>query len=78
MTLRSDPKRVAQQKKLLAKLGPAPAWYRVVAKRRWKRSYRAIMAMDVSLFGAMLKEFYTPKYVQTLARRKLPSIGKGK
>ena len=53
----------------LAALGPAPAWWRVFALRRWLRGYRAVMALDISVSAEMLRSLYPADWVAEMARR---------
>jgi hypothetical protein len=36
-----------------SRLGPIPAWWRVLARRRWRRHRRALEALDARLIAAM-------------------------
>lgn len=76
MSLRDpDPKSVAIREARLAALGPRPPWWRVFARRRWKRERDAILAMDVSELAAMLREIYTP-HIDGLMNRKHVAFAK--
>lgn len=61
--------RAVERCERLAALGPAPAWWRVFAMRRWLAEYRAIMALDISVHAEMLRSLYTPAVVIEAARR---------
>lgn len=63
------PRRAVERCERLAALGPAPAWWRVFAMRRWLRAYRAIMALDISAAAEMLRSLYPPDWVEEMANR---------
>lgn len=46
-----------------------PAWWRIFARRRWRRRLAELRAMDCSFFAAMLRRAYTPDSVERLAGR---------
>lgn len=58
----------------LAALGPPPAWWRVLALRRWLRAYGAIMAFDISESAEMLREAYTDEKLREIANAPNPFI----
>lgn len=68
--LGSDPKRAVERCDRLAKLGRPPAWWRVFALRRWLRAYRAIMALDISALGEMMRAAYPAVSVDEMAQRR--------
>lgn len=55
-------------------LGPRPPWWRPFKRRRWQREHRAIMAIDVSEAGVLLRAAYSDVYADELARRPHPSF----
>lgn len=61
--------RAVERCERLAALGPAPAWWRVFALRRWVAEYRAIMALDISVHAEMLRTVYTPEVAAQMAER---------
>jgi hypothetical protein len=48
-------------------LGPMPPWWRPFARRKWRRERDAIMAIDVSAFGDMLRSVYQPRDIEEAA-----------
>lgn len=64
-----NPKRAVERCERLAKLGPPPPWSRPWKLKRWLRAFRAIMAMDITDFGEMLRDAYPASYVSELAAR---------
>lgn len=66
--------RAVERCERLAALGPAPAWWRVFALRRWLRAYRAIMALDISEMAEMLREVYTDEKLRELATAPNPLL----
>jgi hypothetical protein len=66
--------RAVERCEQLARLGPAPAWWRVFALRRWLVAYRAIMALDISAQAEMLRSLYTPDVVKLAAQRPHPAL----
>jgi hypothetical protein len=66
-----DPTLVAERQAKLDALGPLPSWWRPFARRKWKRSRASILAIDVSVYAAMLRSFYTREYAEAEARRPL-------
>jgi len=67
----NDPDLVAERDRLLAGLGDRPPWYRPFRRRLWNQRRRAFLAMDVSVFGRMLRDVYTAKAVEELAGRRI-------
>jgi hypothetical protein len=65
----TDPDLVAERDRLLAGLGDRPPWYRPFRRRLWGQRRRAILAMDVSRLGRILRDVYTAKVVEELASR---------
>lgn len=63
------PRAVSRCERLSA-LGPPPPWSRPWKLRRWLRAYRAIMAMDISEFGEMLRDAYPKQDIEAMAARK--------
>ncbi len=57
-------RRLAQQAEALVRLGPRPPWWRVFARRQWKRRHAEIMAMDTSVMAEILVDIYTPRVVE--------------
>lgn len=68
------PRRAVERCERLAKLGPAPAWWRVFALRRWLAAYRAIMALDISAHAEVLRSVYTDEKLRELATAPNPFI----
>lgn len=64
--------RAVERCERLAALGPAPAWWRVFALRRWLRAYRAIMALDISVHAEMLRTVYTKERILETMNRPNP------
>lgn len=50
--------RLAMRERRLMALGPSPSWWRVFARRRWRKRRLAIMAMDVSVMAEVLTRIY--------------------
>lgn len=53
----------------LVALGPPPPQSRPWKLKRWLRDYRAIMALDITEVGEMLREVYAVDRVEEMARR---------
>lgn len=68
------PHRAIERCEALAKLGWPPSWWRMIARRRWLRAYRAIMALDISEGAEMLREVYTDEQLRELATAPNPFI----
>ena len=66
--------RAVERCEQLARLGPAPAWWRAFALRRWLAEYRAIMALDISAQAEMLRQVYTLDVVKLAAQRPHPAL----
>lgn len=64
----NDPDLVAERDALLSGLGDRPPWYRPFRRRLWDQRRRAILAMDVSVFGRMLRETFDAATVDRVAR----------
>ncbi|HZJ67840.1 MAG TPA: hypothetical protein VFD36_30260 [Kofleriaceae bacterium] len=69
MTPAISPSRAVERCERLAMLGPAPAWWRAFALRRWLRAYRAVMAMDIGVLAEQLRDLYSRGHVNELAER---------
>lgn len=65
-------KRAVERCERLAALGPAPAWWRVFALRRWLVAYSAIMAMDIGEAAEMLREVFSDEHIKALAEQPNP------
>jgi hypothetical protein len=61
--------RAVERCERLAALGPAPAWWRLFALRRWLAEYRAIMALDISVGAQLLREVYPASWVEEMANQ---------
>ena len=59
---------VAERQAKLDALGPRPAWWRLLARRRWKHERARICAMDVSKATAMFRRLYTPAAIEQALR----------
>lgn len=64
--------RAVERCQVLAALGPAPAWWRVSALRRWLRAYDAIMALDISVAAQLLREAYPAEQLVAQATAENP------
>jgi myo-inositol catabolism protein IolC len=69
-----DPARVRERDAKISALGQRPPWWRPFARRAWKRAHAAIMAMDVSAFGALFRSHYTQRTAQQLRDRERPVL----
>lgn len=65
-----DAKLLEERGRRISALGLPPPWWRVFARRRWIRQYRAIFAMSVSRLTALLRSIYEPKVIEELANRR--------
>lgn len=74
MSLTISTTRAVERCERLAKLGPAPAWWRVFALRRWLAAYRAIMALDISAHAEVLRSVYPDEQLRELATAPNPFI----
>lgn len=59
-------RRVRAREDKLEALGPPPSWWRVFARREWKRQRSIILAMDVTTYGEMLANMYPPETIEQL------------
>lgn len=74
MILDTDPQLVAERNRKLADLGPRPAWWRWLARRRWDARKRAVLAMDVSRQAMLLRSIYGTAQMQTMAAAPNPFL----
>lgn len=51
---------------------PRPPWWRLFARRRYKRTVKAMMATDLTRATLMLRAIYTTEHVEALAFRPHP------
>ncbi len=70
--LHSDPKLVAERDAKLRELGPQPPWWRVFARRRWKRARATIMATDVTFVAAIYRNIYSAAEIEAIRNRPSP------
>lgn len=69
-----DPKRAVERCEQIAKLGPMPPWWRLFARRRWVRKFAAIMVLDITTLGEMLRSAYPTDPVIHRAQREHPAF----
>jgi hypothetical protein len=69
-----SPRLVAERNARMDALGPRPPRWRPIARRRWRRQYAAIAAMDVSAAAEMLRSVYSNERVRALAERPSPTF----
>lgn len=69
-----SPRLRAERDAKVAALGQPPSWWRVFSRRRYDLRYRELMAMDISPFAELMREFYPSSSVAEMASR--PDFGK--
>lgn len=67
-----DPKLLAERQAKIDALGPCPPWWRFLGRRRWRRAYATIMAIDVSFAAAMYRQIYSDAALEEIANRPSP------
>ena len=67
---RVNPARQRQRDEKLLALGQRPPWWRLFSRRRWKREYAAIMAIDVSDYAAILARYYDAEFPDGMVSRR--------
>lgn len=65
--------RAIERCRQLDELGPPPSRWNLLKFRKWIRRYHAIMAIDITDLGELLRKIYTedsiePRYHPTLGR----------
>lgn len=60
--------RAVERCKKIAALGRVPSWWRFFARRRWIRSFGAIMAFDISEAAEMLRGIYNQDAINRMAQ----------
>lgn len=59
----------------LRALGRCPSWWRIAARRRWLRSYAAIMAFDTSRWAEFARGMYPTTMIEEMSRSRLSPSG---
>lgn len=72
LTLDTD-LRAERDRKIGEHLARKPSWWRLFARRRWKRELAALQSLDVSFMAAMFRQLYTAETVENLAKRSGPA-----
>lgn len=67
-------RRLALRQERLRELGPEPARWRLLARRRWRARRREIMAMDVSWVSELYERIYDAGHMKALAEGKNPAL----
>lgn len=62
-----------RDRKIGEHLARRPPWWRIWARRRWKRELAALQSLNVSFMAAMFRQLYTPETVENLAKRSGPA-----